>query len=60
MLLISLGEASPVASAEHRIIATLVGGVLALVVALVVPHSLYRDFGSYIAFSWPSVHAVVR
>lgn len=43
VLLISLGETSPVANAEHRIVATLIGGILALVVALVVPHSLPRS-----------------
>ena len=43
VLLISLGETSPVANAEHRIIATLIGGILALVMALVVPHSLPRS-----------------
>jgi uncharacterized membrane protein YccC len=44
VLLVSLGEASPLANAEHRIFATLIGGVLALGVAMVVPHSLSRPF----------------
>lgn len=44
VLLVSLGEPSPIANAEHRIVATLIGGVLALLVALIIPHSVTRSF----------------
>lgn len=40
VLLTSLGQTSAVGSAEHRIAATLLGGGLALLVALIVPHKL--------------------
>lgn len=36
VLLVSLGETSPLVNAEHRLLATLIGGVLALAVALLV------------------------
>lgn len=42
VLLVSLGQTSPVANAEHRLIATAVGGFLALLVASVIPHALPR------------------
>jgi uncharacterized membrane protein YccC len=42
VLLVSLGETSPLANAEHRIVATLIGGILALLVATIIPHSLRR------------------
>lgn len=42
VLLVSLGEASPLVNAEHRIMATLIGGALALLVAMLVPHSIPR------------------
>jgi hypothetical protein len=40
VLLVSLGEYSPLVNAEHRLLATLIGGLLALGVALLTPHSL--------------------
>lgn len=40
VLLVSLGETSPLANSEHRIVATLIGGILALFVAMIIPHSL--------------------
>lgn len=40
VLLTSLGQVSAIGSAEHRLIATSVGGGLALLVALLVPHHL--------------------
>ena len=46
VLLVSLGDVTPLVTAEHRIVATLIGGVLALLVAMVVPHSLRRPFSS--------------
>jgi uncharacterized membrane protein YccC len=46
VLLVSLGETSPLANSEHRIVATLIGGVLALVVAMIIPHSLRRPFST--------------
>lgn len=42
VLLTSLGQTSALGSAEHRIAATLLGGGLALLVALIVPHKLPR------------------
>ncbi len=44
VLLVSLGETSPIANAEHRLAATLIGGLLALLVAMIVPHALPRPF----------------
>jgi hypothetical protein len=46
VLLVSLGEATPLVNAEHRIVATLIGGLLALLVATIIPHSLRRPFSS--------------
>jgi hypothetical protein len=46
VLLVSLGEATPLVNAEHRIAATLIGGLLALLVATVIPHSLRRQTSS--------------
>jgi uncharacterized membrane protein YccC len=46
VLLVSLGEISPIENAEHRLAATLIGGALALLVAMVVPHSLPRSISS--------------
>lgn len=43
VLLLSLGHAPALANAEHRLVATLVGGTIALAVAWLVPHS--RRFG---------------
>ena len=43
VLLVSLGEISPVTNAEHRLVATLIGGALALLVAMIVPHTLPRS-----------------
>jgi hypothetical protein len=40
VLLTSLGQVSAIGSAEHRLIATSVGGGLALLVALLLPHHL--------------------
>ncbi len=42
VLLTSLGNSSAIGNAEHRIIATLIGGGLALLSALLVPHSMPR------------------
>lgn len=42
VLLTSLGQSSAVGNAEHRIAATLLGGGLALLVAVLVPHKLPR------------------
>jgi uncharacterized membrane protein YgaE (UPF0421/DUF939 family) len=38
VLLLTLGQSSALANAEHRLVATLLGGVIALGVAWVVPH----------------------
>ena len=46
VLLVSLGKATPLVNAEHRIVATLIGGLLALLVATIIPHSLRRPFSS--------------
>jgi len=40
VLLLSLGHSDTIGNAEHRIVATLVGGGLAMLCALLVPHSL--------------------
>jgi hypothetical protein len=42
VLLVSLGEKTPIATAEHRLAATLIGGLLALGVATIIPHALPR------------------
>jgi uncharacterized membrane protein YccC len=42
VLLTSLGQISAIGSAEHRLFATLVGGSLAILVALLVPHRMPR------------------
>lgn len=39
VLLISPRETNPLTNAEHRLAATLIGGVLALLVAMIAPHS---------------------
>ena len=40
VLLLSLGHTSAIGNAEHRIVATLVGGGLAMLIALLVPHTI--------------------
>jgi len=42
VLLVSLGHTSAIGNAEHRIVATLVGGGLAMLVPLLVPHKIPR------------------
>lgn len=42
VLMVSLAGTDPAANAEHRLLATLLGGVIALVVAALVPHKLPR------------------
>jgi len=42
VLLVSLGHTSAIGNAEHRIVATLVGGGLAMLIALLVPHTIAR------------------
>ncbi|MCJ2184984.1 FUSC family protein, partial [Novosphingobium sp. 1949] len=40
VLMVSLAGTNPAANAEHRLLATLVGGMIALLVAAIVPHKL--------------------
>ncbi len=40
VLMVSMAGSNPAANAEHRLLATLLGGVIALVVAALVPHRL--------------------
>jgi hypothetical protein len=42
VLLLTVGAADPLSNAEHRLIATVVGGSLALLVAALFPHTLPR------------------
>jgi hypothetical protein len=40
VLLVSLGSSAVVVNAEHRLVATLIGGIVALVIAHIAPHRL--------------------
>lgn len=44
VLMVTLAQPTPLLNAEHRFVATLLGGVLALVVAWLVPHSIARIY----------------